>query len=55
MIEASNPQVDSVSKTDERRKAYQVPVLTVFGDVRQLTLGGSPGTGDSGSPGTQEF
>jgi len=31
------------------RRAYRRPVLTRFGDVRGLTLGGSPGAGDSGN------
>jgi hypothetical protein len=34
---------------------YQTPKLTALGDVRDLTLGGSPGTGDSGNPGIQQF
>jgi hypothetical protein len=37
------------------RAPYQAPQLTALGDVRDLTLGGSPGTGDSGSAGTQQF
>lgn len=37
------------------RKSYESPALTPLGDVRDLTLGGSPGTGDSGDPGTQQF
>lgn len=39
---------------DERRD-YVPPQLRALGDVRSLTLGGSLGTGDSGSPGTQQF
>lgn len=30
------------------KRPYAAPVLRSFGDVRSLTLGGSPGTGDSG-------
>jgi hypothetical protein len=30
------------------RKAYAKPLLLHLGDVRDLTLGGSPGSGDSG-------
>jgi hypothetical protein len=37
------------------RKAYLAPQLTVLGDVRDLTLGGTAGTGDSGNAGTQQF
>ena len=33
------------------RRAYQRPQLEVLGDIRDLTLGGSPGIGDSGNPG----
>lgn len=32
---------------------YQKPELLCFGDVRDLTLGGSPGGGDSGTPTTR--
>jgi len=35
------------------RKPYCKPVLTGLGDLRSLTLGGSPGSGDSGSEKTQ--
>jgi len=34
-------------------KVYEKPVLTTFGDVRDVTLGGSPGGGDSGGSGTR--
>ncbi len=37
------------------REAYEVPTLILLGDVRDLTLGGSPGSGDSGDPATQRF
>jgi hypothetical protein len=32
---------------------YSAPVLIYLGDVRNQTLGGSRGRGDSGSPSTQ--
>jgi hypothetical protein len=32
------------------RKPYATPKLTRYGDVRDVTLGPSPGTGESGSP-----
>ncbi|MEO7795193.1 MAG: hypothetical protein ABIV06_10505 [Thermoanaerobaculia bacterium] len=28
------------------------PILTVYGDVRQLTMGPTPSSGESGNPGT---
>ena len=37
------------------REVYEVPTLILLGDVRDLTLGGSPGSGDSASPGTERF
>jgi hypothetical protein len=30
------------------KRLYQSPTLTWLGDIRDLTLGGSPGIGDSG-------
>jgi len=32
---------------------YEKPMLFVYGDVRDVTLGGSPGGGDSGTPTTR--
>ena len=37
------------------RDVYEVPTLVLLGDVRDLTLGGSPGSGDSGNPGAERF
>jgi len=37
------------------KKPYQTPKLYVYGELRDLTLGGSPGTGDSGNPGAQRL
>lgn len=36
-----------------KRRPYTKPQLEVYGNIRELTHGGSPGTGDSGSPGTR--
>ena len=33
-----------------RRRAYARPQLEILGDLRNLTLGGTPGVGDSGNP-----
>jgi len=35
------------------RAPYQTPRLTKLGDLRGLTLGGSPATGESGAMGTR--
>ncbi len=32
------------------RRPYSAPVLEDFGDVRDITLGPSPGVGESGAP-----
>ncbi len=37
------------------RRPYRPPVLSRFGDVRGLTLGGSPGIDDSGNPNQEAF
>jgi len=36
------------------RKTYRRPRLTVYGDLRTLTLGGSLGVGDSGNAFTEQ-
>jgi hypothetical protein len=33
------------------RKPYESPRLVRYGDVRDVTLGPTPGTGESGAPG----
>jgi len=35
------------------RKPYSKPQLEILGDLRNLTLGGSPGSGDSSNAGVQ--
>lgn len=37
------------------RRPYIAPKLEVLGDIRDLTLGSSPGAGDSTPPNTQPF
>ena len=39
----------ALGKVANRRKHYRKPQLKELGDLRTLTLGGSPGTGDSQS------
>jgi hypothetical protein len=34
------------------RRAYEAPAVLPLGDLRELTLGASPGAGDSGGPTT---
>lgn len=35
---------------DEGKKPYRRPRLQAYGDLRDLTLGPSPGIGESGNP-----
>jgi len=44
---------DSESKYKKKRKPYSRPKLDALGDLRALTLGGSPGLGDSGNEYTE--
>lgn len=44
----------STSNQREGCKSYLKPQLKPLGDLRSLTLGGSPGIGDSGSSGTRK-
>lgn len=43
------------SSPSAARLPYEAPRLVCLGDVRDLTLGGSPGTGDSGNAGAEQF
>lgn len=36
-----------------KKNIYRKPILKSYGDVRDVTLGGSPGAGDSGMPTTR--
>ena len=38
----------------QTKRPYSTPRLTCYGDVRTMTMGGSPGITDSGTPGTQK-
>jgi hypothetical protein len=44
------------AKLDPQKLPYQSPQLKLLGDVRDVTLGGTAGTGDSGTnPGAERF
>jgi hypothetical protein len=43
----------SVESSVKPRRNYRKPKLEDLGDLRTLTLGGSPGVGDSGNPGSE--
>ena len=42
------PQQDARTDGLADRRPYETPRLEVYGNIRELTLGGSPGIGDSG-------
>lgn len=43
----------SLDNKKQAKKKYVKPELSSLGDIRDVTMGGSPGTGDSGNAGTQ--
>jgi len=50
----SVPMGRPVSRQVGDRRPYEPPTLTAHGDLRGVTMGGSPGTGDSGATLIQE-
>jgi hypothetical protein len=46
--------MDALTKVEKKRKSYAKPHLNVLGDLRDLTLGPTLGTLESGSPGTRQ-
>jgi hypothetical protein len=46
-------QAPGVAELAEALVRYEPPRLIRFGDLRELTLGSSPGPGDSGNPADQ--
>lgn len=38
-----------ISKNEQIKKHYMKPQLKPLGDIRDVTMGGSPGFGDSGA------
>ena len=43
-----------VHKTGKpNKRAYQKPQIKIYGKLKDITLGGSPGSGDSSNNGTQ--
>jgi hypothetical protein len=45
---------DSSDRPPRKRRVYSPPRLEVLGDIRDLTLGPSPGVGDSINPGNRK-
>lgn len=49
-----NPRASVLNSSNPMRLPYEAPKLTDHGDVRDVTLGGSSGIGDSSNPGTEQ-
>jgi hypothetical protein len=45
---SGNPHLSDIENGSKPRKPYRRPRLESLGDLRSLTLGGSPGIGESG-------
>lgn len=48
-------QIKNTSQEDRgaestNKKEYKMPKIIQYGKLKDITLGGSPGTGDSGNP-----
>jgi hypothetical protein len=43
--------IAAADQEERPKKAYRRPRLTLWGDLRDVTLGPSPGVGESGNPG----
>lgn len=50
-----NRSATPASPHPAERRTYVVPVLHALGDIRDLTLGGSPGLNDSGNEELQDI
>ena len=46
----TNPNADREITKPVTRKKYTKPVLSLFGEVRDITLGPTAGLGESGNP-----
>lgn len=44
----------NTGKLNTEKAAYTKPELLPLGDIRDVTMGGSPGIGDSGSAGAEQ-
>ncbi len=53
-LEFNEVRAAAGSRDDFRRRRYAKPRLEHYGDVRGLTMGGSPGVNDSGAPAVQD-
>lgn len=48
------PEAESGNESSKTRRPYATPRVEILGDVRDVTLGGSPGPGDSNGIGTNQ-
>lgn len=52
MMKDNNKQANKNKK--QLKKTYMKPELVNLGDIRDVTMGGSFGSGDSGNPGSEK-
>lgn len=50
-VSSSNDVIEYEENTQQKKKRYAPPSLNSLGKLSSVTLGGSPGFGDSGPPG----
>lgn len=55
LLDAGRSRNGSVPADCASRRPYSTPRLTVFGDLRGITLGGSPGISDSGGSNMEDM
>lgn len=52
MMKENNKQTNQIKQ--QFKKSYKKPELVSLGDIRDVTMGGSFGSGDSGNPGSEK-
>ena len=52
MMKENNKQTNQIKQ--QLKKSYKKPELQSLGDIRDVTMGGSSGIGDSGNPGAEK-
>lgn len=54
-MDGKQPDSPPAGAETARRRRWERPRLTAYGDLRELTMGGTPGSGESGGGGTMFF
>jgi len=53
-MKKKNQNKSNIGDNIQNKKQYKKPELTPLGDIRDMTMGGSPGFGDSGAGSPEE-